>query len=225
VIIPSIVILQSWLATLKRGDYHGTVPSAFGVVFAAFFVVALVFQVAFSLPALSEWIYGSQAGYGAWLNQVWSVGAFGGFAALLFWFPKMTGRSFDAPKARLALGMLAIGTGLQLFALFSLGVDGFPREVSTYTTGYEFRNSLALVGVLIAAFRQRSLARRNTRVVRAFAAADQQLRRDPRSLQRSTADRPARADRNRHRRTRRLGRAVPDLRSAVTARIEALSLR
>jgi cytochrome c oxidase subunit 1 len=47
--------------------------------------------------------------------------------------------------------MLAVGTAIQLFAMFSLGVDGFPREVSTYTTGYEFRNILALVGLLIAA--------------------------------------------------------------------------
>lgn len=151
VIIPAIVILQSWLATLKSGDYRVTVPSAFGIAFAAFFVFGLVFQVALSLPALSQWIYGSQAGYAAWLNQVWSVAAFGGFGALLFWFPKMTGKSFAAPKAHLALTMLAVGTAIQLFAMFSLGVDGFPREVSTYTTGYEFRNILALVGLLIAA--------------------------------------------------------------------------
>jgi heme/copper-type cytochrome/quinol oxidase subunit 1 len=152
VIIPSFVILQSWLATLRNGDYRGTVPSAFGVVFAAFFVVSLVFQVAFSLPTLSQWIYGSQAGYAAWLNQVWGVAAFGGFAALLFWFPKITGKSFDAPKARLALGLLTFGTALQLFAMTSLGVDGFPREVSTYTAGFEVRNILALIGVIISAF-------------------------------------------------------------------------
>jgi heme/copper-type cytochrome/quinol oxidase subunit 1 len=151
VIIPSFVILQSWLTTLRRGDFHPTIPSAFGIVFAAFFVIALVFQVAFSLPALSQWIYGSQAGYGAWLNQVWSVAAFGGFAALLFWFPKISGRSFDVPKARLALVLLTLGTALQLFAMFSLGVDGFPREASTYATGYEFRNILVLIGVIASA--------------------------------------------------------------------------
>lgn len=151
-VIPSAVILQNWLTTLKSGDYRSIVPSAYGVVFAAFFVVFLVFHVAFSLPALSQWIYGSQAGYGAWLNQVMNVGGIGALAALLYWFPKITGRSFDAPKAKLALAMLAVGGGLQLAAMFSLGVDGFPREVSTYSTGYELRNILSLIGFLIAAF-------------------------------------------------------------------------
>jgi heme/copper-type cytochrome/quinol oxidase subunit 1 len=41
---------------------------------------------------------------------------------------------------------------VQLFAMTSLGVDGFPREVSTYSAGFEFRNILALIGVIISAF-------------------------------------------------------------------------
>jgi cytochrome c oxidase subunit 1 len=152
-VIPSLVILQSWRATIKGGDYQSTAPSAFGLAFAFFFVLALVFHVALSLPALSQWIYGSQAGYASWLNQVWGAAAFGGFAALLYWFPKMTGKSLDAGKARIALGMLLVGTVLSTFAMFSLGVDGFARELSTYTSSsFEFRNILALIGVLIAAF-------------------------------------------------------------------------
>lgn len=150
-LIPSFVILQSWHATIKRGNYRSIVPASYGIAFAGFFVVFLVFQVALALPGLSEWINGSQAGYMAWLNQVVAVGGLGALAGLLFWFPKMTGRSFSAPKMRLALTLLVVGLAVQFFAMFSLGVDGFPREVSTYTTGYEFRNILALVGVILGA--------------------------------------------------------------------------
>lgn len=152
-VIPAAVILQSWIATLRSGDYQSTAPSAFAVAFSVFFAIAIVFHVALSLPALSQWIYGSQAGYASWLNQVWGTAGFAGFAALLYWFPKMTGKSIDAAKARVALGMLVIGTALQFFALFSLGVDGFARELSTYTSsGYEFRNILALIGLILGAF-------------------------------------------------------------------------
>lgn len=152
VVIPSFVILQSWITTVKTGDYRSIVPSAFGIAFAAFFVLFLVFQVALSLPQLSQWINGSQAGYMAWLNQVWAAGALGGLAALTYWFPKITGKSISGPKARLALSMIVVGTALQFFAMFSLGVDGFPREVSTYTSSsFEFRNILALIGLIIAA--------------------------------------------------------------------------
>lgn len=152
-VIPAAVILQSWIATLRSGDYQSTAPSAFAVAFTVFFAIAIVFHVALSLPALSQWIYGSQAGYASWLNQVWGTAGFAGFAALLYWFPKMTGKSIDASKARVALGMLVIGTALQFFALFSLGVDGFARELSTYTSSsYEFRNMLALAGLILGAF-------------------------------------------------------------------------
>jgi cytochrome c oxidase subunit 1 len=151
-IIPTIVILQSWISTVKTGDYQSTAPSAFAIAFTVFFTIGIVFHIALSLPALSQWIYGSQAGYAAWLNQVWGTAAIGGFAALLYWFPKMTGKSLSAAKARVALGMLVVGTAIQLLAMFSLGVDGFARELSTYTSsGYEFRNILSLIGVLIGA--------------------------------------------------------------------------
>lgn len=152
ILIPAFVILQSWHATIKGGDYRAITPAAYAIAFAGFFVLFLIFQVALALPGLSEWINGSQAGYMAWLNQVWAVGGIGALAALLYWFPKMTGRSYSAPKMRLALVLIVVGTGLQFFAMFSLGVDGFPREVSTYTTGYELRNILALIGVILGAF-------------------------------------------------------------------------
>ncbi|MBI2692347.1 MAG: cbb3-type cytochrome c oxidase subunit I [Solirubrobacterales bacterium] len=152
-VIPAAVIFQTWIATLRSGDYQSTAPSAFAVAFSVFFAIAIVFHVALSLPALSQWIYGSQAGYASWLNQVWGTAGFGGFAALLYWFPKMTGKNVSAAKARVALGMLVIGTALQFFALFSLGVDGFARELSTYTSSsYEFRNILALIGLILGAF-------------------------------------------------------------------------
>ncbi len=152
VLIPAFVILQSWRSTIKGGEYRASVPSAFGVAFAAFFVVFLVFQAALALPGLSQWISGSQAGYMAWLNQIWAAGALGGFAALLYWFPKMTGKSYSSPKMRLALSMMVVGAAIQFLAMFSLGVDGFPREASTYTQGYEARNIAALIGMLIAIF-------------------------------------------------------------------------
>lgn len=150
-LFPSFVILQSWHATIKGGDYRANLPASFATAFAFFFVVFLIFHVALSLPGLSQWIAGSQAGYAAFVNEVFLAGGFGGFAALLYWFPKMTGRSFSAPKMRLALGMLTTGVVIELVAMFSLGVDGFPREVSTYLSGsFELRNLLVLAGIVLA---------------------------------------------------------------------------
>jgi cytochrome c oxidase subunit 1 len=150
--IPSAVIVASWIQTAKSGTFRWNPAASFGAVFVVVFLFTIIDHLALSLPALSQWLHGSQAGYAAWVNQVWGVAAFGGFAALLYWFPKITGRNFSGPKANVALGMLAVGTLIGEFALTSLGVDGFARELSTYSGGYQFRNILVLVGLIIAAF-------------------------------------------------------------------------
>ncbi|MGH2907582.1 MAG: cytochrome c oxidase subunit I [Solirubrobacterales bacterium] len=151
-LIPSAVLIVSWVKTLQGGTFKSSVPALFAVTFIGFFTFGVVANIALSLPALSQWINGSEFGYAVWLNGVWSTAAFAGFAGLTYWFPKMTGRSLDAFKAKLALGMMAVGTVIALLAMCSLGVDGFARELYTYSGGFQARNIEAGLGTLLAAF-------------------------------------------------------------------------
>lgn len=151
-LIPSFIIFSSWLQTIGGGNYRSTVPAMFSMVFVVIFAFIVIDHVAFSLPALSQWLEGSQFGYASWLTKVWGTAAFAGFGALLFWFPKITGRNFEPGKAKVALGMIAVGTFVSTFAMASLGVDGFARELSTYTYGYQGRNMIAGLATLLAAF-------------------------------------------------------------------------
>lgn len=151
-LIPSFMIFSSWLQTIGGGNYRSTVPAMFSMVFVVIFAFIVIDHVAYSLPALSQWLEGSQFGYASWLTKVWGTAAFAGFGALLFWFPKITGRNFEPGKAKVALGMIAIGTIVATFAMASLGVDGFARELSTYSYGYQGRNMIAGLATLLAAF-------------------------------------------------------------------------
>jgi cytochrome c oxidase subunit 1 len=128
------------------------VPAAFALTFIGFFTFGVVANVALSLPALSQWLGGSEFGYAVWQNSVWGTAAFAGFAGLTYWFPKITGRSLDAGKAKIALAMLTVGTVIALLAMLSLGVDGFARELYTYSEGFQGRNIEAGIGALIATF-------------------------------------------------------------------------
>lgn len=151
-VIPSLVLITSWIQTIKGGDYRGTIPSQFANVFIVSFAFAVIDHVALSLPALSQWLNGSEFGYAIWANMVVGTTLFGGLGALLFWFPKITGRSFDAPKARLALILTTLGFAVSLLAMSALGLDGFARELSTYADGFQTENLLAGLGALIATF-------------------------------------------------------------------------
>jgi cytochrome c oxidase subunit 1 len=153
-IIPSAILISSWIKTVRAGTFKATVPAQFAIVFVVFFTLAVIANVALSLPTLSQWLNGSQFGYAIWTNLVWSTTAFAGLGGLLYWFPKITGRSFEPGKAKLALNMLVFGTLLSLLAMASLGVDGMARELSEYSSasGFQARNVAAGVGALIAAF-------------------------------------------------------------------------
>jgi cytochrome c oxidase subunit 1 len=151
-LIPTVVLITSWVQTITGGDYRPTVPSTFAVVFVVFFALGAIDNVALSLPALSQWLEGSEFGYAIWSNMVVGTFLFGGFAALLYWFPKITGRSFDAPKASLALVMTTVGFAISLAAMSALGLEGAPRELSTYGDGFQTGYILAGLGALVATF-------------------------------------------------------------------------
>lgn len=150
-LVPSAIIISSWITTLKNGNFHSSPPALFALTFIGFFTFGVVANVALSLPALSQWLDGSEFGYAIWLNAVWGTAAFAGFAGLTYWFPKITGRSLDAAKAKLALALMAVGTVVATLAMCSLGVDGFARELYTYSDGYQYRNIAAGVGTLLGA--------------------------------------------------------------------------
>lgn len=154
VLIPASVLVVSWIQTLRRGSFKSSGQGHFALRFVIFFTLAMVMHAALSIPTLGSWLRGSEAGYAAWHLLVWAMAATGGFAALLYWFPKITGKLFNDFKAKVACGMITIGTLIALLSMISLGLDGFPREISEYSEslGGQARNIEAGLGTLLAAF-------------------------------------------------------------------------
>ena len=153
---------------------------------------------------------------------------FGGFAALHYWFPKMTGRTMGETLARFSFWTMVAGTLLTFVPLFLAGGD-HGQVVDAYKffdgTGVNADNLIATIGAFVLAIgiiltlvnaiaqpqqrrpgRPRPLGRRLARVVRALAAGAAQLRRPARRAQRP-AD--ARHPRRRSPTARRARRSRP----------------
>ncbi|MGQ0684267.1 cytochrome c oxidase subunit I [Bradyrhizobium sp.] len=75
------------------------------------------------------------------------------FAAIYFWFPKMTGRSADDGIAKLAFWCNVLGTQLTFWPLFIIGVEGMPRRYWDYAMYPQFQpyHKVATIGALITA--------------------------------------------------------------------------
>ena len=132
---------------------------------------------------------------------------FGIFAAIYYWFPKITGRMLDERLGKLGFWLMFVGTLVTFLIQHSLGLDGMPRRVYEYdNVGHlELYNQISTVGSFILAAgvlvtvinvwrslklrrdrRTRPVEGQHARVVHALAAAGQQLRRRPAACARSS---------------------------------------
>lgn len=75
------------------------------------------------------------------------------FAAVYFWFPKMTGRSADNVVAKIAFVFNLVGTQVTFWPLFIIGVEGMPRRYATSDVYPQFipYHQISLVGALLSA--------------------------------------------------------------------------
>ena len=142
---------------------------------------------------------------------------FGGFAALHYWFPKMTGRTMGESLARISFWTMAVGILVAFVPLFLAGADQ-GQVIDAYKffdgTGVNAYNLIASIGAFVLAIgivmtlvnailsrtggaggRPRPVGRRLARVVHALAARAAQLRRPARRPQRPADARHPRGDR------------------------------
>jgi cytochrome c oxidase subunit I len=84
---------------------------------------------------------------------------FGIFAAIYFWFPKMTGVMLSEKLGRVVFAMLLVGFNLTFWPQFVLGQRGMPRRYVDYASGlgYDTPNFVStigayLMGVAVAVF-------------------------------------------------------------------------
>ncbi len=71
------------------------------------------------------------------------------FAGLHFWWPKMTGRTYSEPFARLAALLMFVGFNATFFPQFILGYLGMPRRYWEYPEEFAIWNVLSSFGAVI----------------------------------------------------------------------------
>lgn len=72
------------------------------------------------------------------------------FAALYYWFPKMTGRMYDETLAQIHFWLMMIGFNGTFLPMFWLGLHGMNRRVATYPVQLQGVNELAsLMGFVL----------------------------------------------------------------------------
>jgi hypothetical protein len=124
--VPTGIKFFNWLATMWGGQLRFATPLLFALGFISLFLIggldgAFLAVVPFDFHVQDTYWVVSHLHYVLVAGSV-----FGIFAALYYWFPKMSGRYLNERLGKVHFVLLFIGTNLAFFPQHLLGLDGMP---------------------------------------------------------------------------------------------------
>jgi len=130
--VPTGVKILNWIATLWRGTIEYRTPLLFCVGGMTIFLIGGLSGVFLAVFPI-DWQVNETYFVVAHLHFVLMGGAvFTIFAAIYYWFPKITGRMLGESLGRVSFALMFIGVLLTFLIQHVIGLDGMPRRVYEY---------------------------------------------------------------------------------------------
>jgi heme/copper-type cytochrome/quinol oxidase subunit 1 len=153
-IVPFGLILFNLIATLVGGTIRMRAPLLFAAGAISMISIGLAAEISHSLVAVSWQLKNTVDSTAATHFALVGGAVFGGFAALHFWFPKMTGRTMGEDLARISFWTMTLGTLVAFVPLFLAGGEE-GEVIDAYKffagTGVTADNLISSIGVLVLA--------------------------------------------------------------------------
>jgi cytochrome c oxidase subunit 1 len=146
--VPAGIEYFDLLGTLWRGRIRFTVPFLFGAGFFVQFLVGGLTGIWVASPPLDYHANNSYFVVAHFHYTLFAGSAFGLFAALYYWWPKVTGVLLRDGLGKVHFWLLVVGTNLTFFPMFVLGQDGMTRRIADYprSKGWGGLNLLSTIG-------------------------------------------------------------------------------
>jgi cytochrome c oxidase subunit I len=151
--IPTAVKIFNWCATITFGKLSFKAPMLFALGFVAMFLIgglngAALAVVPFDYQVTDTYFVVAHIHYVLFGGTVFAV-----FAAIFYWFPKMTGKLLNERLGQVQFWLMLIGVNLTFFPMHLLGLFGMPRRIYTYPAdmGWNDLNLLASIGAFVIA--------------------------------------------------------------------------
>ena len=154
--VPTGVKVFNWIGTMWGGSLSFEPPMLFALGFLVTFVAGGLTGVMLASPTLDFQLSDTYFVVAHFHYVMGGTVVFALFAAVHFWWPKVTGRMLSRRLAQWHFWLLFVGFQMTFFVMHILGRDGMPRRVGDYPRGQglELLNRIATAGyvVLVASF-------------------------------------------------------------------------
>jgi cytochrome c oxidase subunit I len=151
--IPAGVEYFDVIATMIGGAVLLRTPMLFALGFLVLFLIGGLTGIIVGSPPLDYHVTDSYFVVAHFHYTLFGGSLMGAFAAVYYWFPKVTGSFLREGLGKLHFALLFVGVNLTFFPMFLLGYDGMPRRVADYSpsAGFTTDNRLATAGAFVIA--------------------------------------------------------------------------
>ena len=149
IVVPTSLQIFGWIATVWTARRLAvTVPFLYAASFFFVFVIGGLTGVMLASVPLDRQVHDTYFVVAHFHYVLIGGSTFPLLGAIVYWFPKITGRMMGERLGRLSFWMLFVGFNLTFFPMHLLGLEGMPRRVYTYPAamGWGSMNLLATLG-------------------------------------------------------------------------------
>jgi heme/copper-type cytochrome/quinol oxidase subunit 1 len=153
-IVPFGLIVFNLIATMVGGAIHVRSPLLFAIGAISAISIGLGAEISHSMVAVAWRLHNTTDATAATHFALIGGSVFGGFAALHYWFPKLTGRTMGETLARASFWTMAVGILIAFVPLFIAGGDhGEVADAYKFFsgTGVSALNLIATIGTFVLA--------------------------------------------------------------------------
>jgi cytochrome c oxidase subunit I len=133
--VPVGLLIFNWVATLWGGTLRLRAAPLFAVGAISSMTIGLAGELAYSVLPVGWQLANTTAAQGDTFAVLAGGSVLGGFAALHYWFPKLTGRLMGEGMGKAALAAILAGIYVYALAGFLAGLKGQPVDIYKFFEG------------------------------------------------------------------------------------------